>query len=161
MGRPTIRPGQVLPDLSRRFEYTVNPLSPDRAAEGVQNLSLSENPRRSKRLRSNANGPGRAASRATPSTRTTGSSRPRANQFCVYNVSGADNDADHRVAALTIEYKAPHKLTLGHIYEGLGEIELDEVVELGEDESLTTRRRRLVAAVITQGYSYMIRAGVE
>ena len=63
--------------------------------------------------------------------------------------------------APTIEYKAPHKLTLGHIYEGLGETELDEVVEVGEDESLAIRCRRLVAAVITQGYSYMIRAGVE
>jgi hypothetical protein len=65
------------------------------------------------------------------------------------------------VAALTIEYKAPHKLTLGHIYKGLGEMELDEVMEVGTDESLAIRCQRLVAAVITQGYSYIIRAGVE
>jgi hypothetical protein len=146
---------------SVKFENHSNTISPDRAAEDVQNLSLSENPRRSKRLRPNANGPGRAAPRATPSTRTTESSRPRADQFCVYNISDADGDAEHRVAALTIEYKAPHKLTLGHIYEGLGEMELDEVVEVGEDESLAIRCRRLVAAVITQGYSYMVRAKVE
>jgi hypothetical protein len=54
---------------------------------------------------------------------------------------------EHRVAVLTAEYKAPHKLTLGHIYEGPGEMELGGVVELGEDESLATRCRRLVAAV--------------
>jgi hypothetical protein len=40
-------------------------------------------------------------------------------------------------------------------------MELDEVVEVGEDESVAIRCRRLVAAVITQGYSYMVRAGVE
>jgi hypothetical protein len=65
------------------------------------------------------------------------------------------------VAALTIEYKAPHKLTLGHIYEGLDEIELDDVLEVGKDKSLAIRYCRLVAAVITQGYSYIVRAGVE
>jgi hypothetical protein len=65
------------------------------------------------------------------------------------------------VAALTIEYKAPHKLTLGHIYEGLAEMNLDEVVEEGENESVAIRCRRLVAAIITQGFSYMVKARVE
>ena len=89
------------------------------------------------------------------------SSRPRTDQFCIYNISGADGETEHRVAALTIEYKAPHKLTLGHIYEGLGEMELDKVVEAGKDESLANRYRRLVAAVITQDYSYIVGTGVE
>lgn len=65
------------------------------------------------------------------------------------------------MAALTIEYKAPHKLTLEYIYEGLGEMELDEVVEAGEDESVAIRCYCLIAAVIMQGYSYIVRAGVE
>jgi hypothetical protein len=146
---------------SVRFENHSNTLSPDRAAEGIQSLSISGNPRRSARLRANASNPDRAASNAVQSTRTVQSSRPRADQFCVYTISGADGETEHRVAALTIEYKAPHKLTLGHIYEGLGEMEVDEVVEVGEDESVAIRCRRLVAAVITQGYSYMVRAGVE
>jgi hypothetical protein len=64
----------------------------------------------------------------------------------IQNFTGADGVTEHRVAALTIEYKAPHKLTLGHIYEGLGEMELDGVAELGDDENLATRCRRLVAA---------------
>jgi hypothetical protein len=38
---------------------------------------------------------------------------------------------------------------------------LDEVVEEGENESVAIRCRRLVAAVITQGFSYMVKAGVE
>jgi len=65
------------------------------------------------------------------------------------------------LTALTIEYKAPHKLTLGYIYEGLAEMNLDEIIEEGENESVTIRCRRLVAAVITQGFSYMVKAGVE
>jgi hypothetical protein len=65
------------------------------------------------------------------------------------------------VAALTIEYKAPHKLTLGHIYEGLAEMNLDKVVEESRNESVAIRCRHLVAAVITQGFSYMVKAGVQ
>ena len=38
-------------------------------------------------------------------------SRPRADQFCVYNTS--TQSAEDRVAAYIIEYKAPHKLPLG------------------------------------------------
>lgn len=101
------------------------------------------------------------ASQAATSTHTTESSRPRTDQFCVYNISDADGDTEYWVIALTIKYKAPHKLTLGHIYEGLGEIELDKVVEVGEDKSLAICCRRLVVAVITQGYLYMVRAKVE
>jgi hypothetical protein len=146
---------------SVRFENHSNTLSPDRAAEGIQSLNISDNLRRSQRLRANLNNAGQAAVKATQSSRTTKSSRPRADQFCVYNISNADGETEHRVAALTIEYKAPHKLTLGHIYEGLTEMDLNDVVQVGEDESVAIRCRRLVAAVITQGYSYMLRAGVE
>jgi len=38
---------------------------------------------------------------------------------------------------------------------------LDEVVEERENESVSIRCRHLVAAVITQGFSYMVKAGVE
>lgn len=53
------------------------------------------------------------------------------------------------MAALTIEYKAPYKLTLGRIYKGLSEIDVDKVVEVGKDDSVAICCRRLVAAVIT------------
>ncbi|ELR10289.1 hypothetical protein GMDG_04675 [Pseudogymnoascus destructans 20631-21] len=38
---------------------------------------------------------------------------------------------------------------------------LDEVVEVSKNESVAIRCRRLVAAVITPGFSYMVKAGVE
>jgi hypothetical protein len=138
-----------------------NTLSPDRTAEEMQSLSISDNPRRSERLRARVNRTGRTGSSSKSSEPITKSSRPRADQFCVYNISGGVEETEHRVAALTIEYKAPHKLTLGHIYEGIAEMNLDEVVEEGENESVAIRCRRLVAAVITQGFSYMVKAGVE
>ncbi|KAK7177357.1 hypothetical protein PSPO01_16598, partial [Paraphaeosphaeria sporulosa] len=81
-------------------------------------------------------------------------------QFCVYN-TGTTRNAQKSIAAFILEFKAPHKLPLGHIYEGLGEMALEEVVQCHEDETLRDRFRRLVAAVITQAFSYMISIGVE
>ncbi|OBT57881.1 hypothetical protein VE04_02107 [Pseudogymnoascus sp. 24MN13] len=144
---------------SVNFENHSNTLSPNRTMEEMQSLSISDRPRRSKRLQDHANKPGQADSSKSLKFATK-SSRPRADQFCVYNTAG-EGETEHRVAALTIEYKAPHKLTLGHIYEGLAEMNLDEVVEEGENESVAIRCRRLVAAVITQGFSYMVKAGLE
>ncbi|KAH8621205.1 metalloprotease [Alternaria alternata] len=40
-------------------------------------------------------------------------------------------------------------------------MELDEVVQCRDDETLRDRFRRLVAVVITQAFSYMVRIGVE
>jgi hypothetical protein len=144
---------------SVKFENHSNTLSPDRTTEQMQSLSISDKPRRSKRIGAHGNKSGQAGS-SKSSESITKSSRPRADQFCVYN-TGGEGETEHRVAALTIEYKAPHKLTLGHIYEGLVEMNVDEVVEEGENESVAMRCRRLVAAVITQGFSYMVKAGVE
>jgi hypothetical protein len=94
-----------------KFENHSNTLSPDRTTEGLQSLSISDKPRRSERLRAYGNKPGRTAA-STSSESGTKSSRPRADQFCVYNISGGEGETEHRVTALTIEYKAPHKLTL-------------------------------------------------
>ncbi|KAH8586479.1 hypothetical protein B0O99DRAFT_695423 [Bisporella sp. PMI_857] len=110
-----------------RFENHSNTLSPDRAAEGIQSLSISAGPRRSKRLQTVRARWGDGASRRS----------------------------------VDIEYKAPHKLTLAHINEGLGEMDLNDVVEQCDNESVAVRCRRLVAAVITQGFSYMVKAGLE
>ncbi len=136
------------------FQNHSNTLSPDRTMEA--NIG---NMRRSERLRAHANKISEASSES--SELVTKSFRPRADQFCVYNISGGEMRFEHRVAALVIEYKAPHKLTLGHIYEGLTDMNLDEIVEEGESENTTIRCRRLVAAVITQCFSYMVKAGVE
>ncbi|KAK2734715.1 hypothetical protein FQN57_001485 [Myotisia sp. PD_48] len=69
------------------------------------------------------------------------------------------------VPALIIEYKAPHKLPIEHIRLGLEDMEVDdmEVEEvLREKKKPTTKEtcRYLIAAVITQAFSYMITASL-
>ncbi|KAI9777555.1 MAG: hypothetical protein M1816_004698 [Peltula sp. TS41687] len=96
-------------------------------AADMQKMSLSiMPPRRSARLQSQSEHVDPSPSVAK---RTSTTARLRADQFCVYNIpaSGSMKD-DLRVAAFIVEYKAPHKLTLGRIYEGLGDMHLDEVV---------------------------------
>jgi hypothetical protein len=66
-----------------------------------------------------------------------------------------------KVPAFIIEYKAPHKLSLAHIKEGLQKIELDKVVRYQEEEMPEDICRRVLAAIITQPFSYMIQGGIE
>ncbi|KAH7349238.1 hypothetical protein BKA66DRAFT_541640 [Pyrenochaeta sp. MPI-SDFR-AT-0127] len=153
---------------SVNFENHANTLSPEsQLEEGMEQLTVSgTGRRRSPRLQAKAKGTGPSGSTDTAEAEdagrksTAGSSRPRADQFCVYN-TGATRSAQNRIAAFILEYKAPHKLPLGYIYEGLGEMELEEIVQCHEGETLRDRFRRLVAAVITQAFSYMVRIGVE
>ncbi|EEP81714.1 predicted protein [Uncinocarpus reesii 1704] len=91
----------------------------------------------------------------TPTVRSR-SSRPRADQFCVYNTG-----REETIPAFIIEYKAPHKLTLGTVEAGLMEIEVDDVVVCSENDDAVKLARRRVAAVITQLFSYMIYAELE
>lgn len=100
---------------SLTFQNHSNILSPDRTTE--MNIS---NPRRSERLRATANETMEASSESLKLV--VKSFRPRADQFCGYNISGGERGFEHRMAALVIEYKAPHKLTSGHISEELTEI---------------------------------------
>jgi len=151
-----------------KFENHANTLTPERQMEGdMQQMSLSGNPRRrSPRLLSQANRtetpestePTESAATAAAVSRC---ARPRADQFCVYNTSTDTQNTEHRVAAFIIEYKAPHKLSLGYIYEGLNNMELKEVVRRTETDSPQDHYRRLIAAIITQAFSYMVQAGLE
>ncbi|KAF3482687.1 uncharacterized protein GIQ15_02011 [Arthroderma uncinatum] len=92
---------------------------------------------------------------ATPDPRSR-SSRPRADQFCVYSTGPGGT-----IPAFIIEYKAPHKLTLDTIEAGLMDMEVDDVVVYSESDDLVKVARRRVAAVITQLFSYMIQASLE
>jgi hypothetical protein len=155
---------------SVNFENHANTLSPEsQLEEGMEQLTVSgtgrrQSPRLQAKAKAKGTGPsdptGTAVAEEAGRKSTAGSSRPRADQFCVYN-TGTTRSAQDRIAAFILEYKAPHKLPLSYIYEGLGEMELEEVVQCHEDETLRDRFRRLVAAVITQAFSYMIRIGVE
>ncbi|KAH8755333.1 hypothetical protein F5883DRAFT_570921 [Diaporthe sp. PMI_573] len=148
---------------SVQFENHANTLSPEtELEEGIGSMTVSGAPRRrSPRLqaRTQDNPQDRPESTAAPRVRTTRSSRPRADQFCVYNTSIQNRET--RIAAYITEYKPPHKLPLGCIYEGLEDMELDEVVRCRETDTPRDRFRRLIAAVITQAFSYMVKLGVE
>ena len=140
------------------FENHANSLSPEaKLGERMEQLSISgDGLRRSSRLEAQAMAKSAAPAPVIEQVQVP---HPRADQFCIYNTG--TTDADNRVAAFIIEYKAPHKLPLGFIYEGLEDMDLKNVVIRREGESLKDRFRRLIAAVITQAFSYMISAGLE
>lgn len=153
---------------SVQFENHSNTLSLDtEIEERVQSMSASgRSLRRSSRLLELARQSGSQRASSTPksaavSAQQTRSARPRADEFCVYNISGHSQDAGPRIPAFVIEYKPPHKLTLGHIYEGLVEMDLAEVVRYKDNDGPKELCRRLVAAVITQAFSYMVHARLE
>jgi hypothetical protein len=86
---------------------------------------------------------------------------PRADQFCVYDELGDLSDPGVRRALFLTEYKPPHKLSLGHIYEGLEEMSLEEVLVRKDSDGQKELCRRLLAVVITPLFSYMILVGHE
>ncbi|KAF1992918.1 hypothetical protein P154DRAFT_528154 [Amniculicola lignicola CBS 123094] len=148
---------------SVQFENHANTLSPEtELEEGIGSMTVSgarrrRSPRLQARAQNNSLDSGEAV--AAPRAHTARSSRPRADQFCVYNTSIQNRET--RIAAYLTEYKPPHKLSLGCIYEGLEDMELDEVVRCRETDTPRDRFRRLIAAVITQAFSYMVKLGVE
>jgi len=154
---------------SVKFENHSNTLSPDRdVAEDMSQIQLSRpsrrrSPRFLERQKSteieeqSAGAPPIAAIQNADAK----PARPNADQFCVYNISVDTSTAGPRIPVFIIEYKPPHKLTLGHIYGGLDDMCLDDVVSLKDTDGPKERCRRLVAAVITQAFSYMIQAGLQ
>lgn len=144
-----------------KFENHGNMLTPDEVAQDLQNLTVSQSRprRRSPRLQGRSEQSPSATRSSSPSQSRT--SLPRADQFCVYSVSNEAGETTHRVPVLIIEYKAAHKLTLGHIYTGLREMDLDDIVQEQLEEDVTRQCQRLVAAVITQAFAYMIASGLE
>lgn len=63
--------------------------------------------------------------------------------------------------AFIVEYKAPHKLTLRAIQEGLRDMALRDVLNCEESDTPSKKYQRLVAAAVTQAFSYMVTAGLE
>ena len=145
---------------SVKFENHANTLSPEsQLEEGIQQMTVSgTRRRRSSRLQAKAKDSSVASSDPAAATRA-GPARPRADQICVYN-TGTQN-TENRVAAFIMEYKAPHKLPLSYIYEGLEDMKLEDIILCRETETPQDRCRRLIAAVITQAFSYMVKIGVE
>ena len=145
------------------FENHANTLTDEsKVVEGIDSLSLAaEQPRYSQRLAAKQSGkpgssyPGQSLARTREPARAR-TSRPRADQFCVYN-----KGPERKIPAFIIEYKAPHKLSTAHIKAGLQDMEIDRVVRYQEGEKPEDICRRAVAAVITQTFSYMVEGGLE
>ncbi|KKZ66964.1 hypothetical protein EMCG_07356 [[Emmonsia] crescens] len=117
-------------------------------SEGVEKLSINAETAPS------AKGKGRGRKKKEESTAVT---RGQADRFCIYR-----QDGDEHIPAIAIEYKAPHKLTQAEMTTGLSEeIRPARDVIGQESEDVTFCCRRLVAAVITQLFSYMVRKRVR
>lgn len=94
-------------------------------------------------------------------------SGPQPDSVCVFTTVELLNKP-----ALVVEYKAPHKLTLAHLRLVLNPdhppLELDSIINAmsvpsHEDEvaHFKYHAERLVAAVVTQTFSYMVRCGTQ
>ena len=94
-------------------------------------------------------------------------SRPRPDQICVYTTVERLNKL-----ALIVEYKAPHKLTLAHLRHVLrpdrSPLELDGIINgvsvpspQDPEAHFAYHAERLVAAVVTQAFSYMVVCGTQ
>ncbi|TWU70660.1 hypothetical protein ED733_000492 [Metarhizium rileyi] len=146
------------------FENHANTLTDEELlVEDVTSMSLRQAPpRRSERIAAKSGGPVSlsTATRHVGQHKTSQPKhpRPKADQFCVYNKGTSE-----RTPAFIIEYKAPHKLSLAHIKAGLlnKSIKLEEIIRVQENEGPEVTCRRVIAAVITQAFSYMVTGGVE
>ncbi|KAI9039958.1 uncharacterized protein KD926_008944 [Aspergillus affinis] len=87
--------------------------------------------------------------------------RPRANQFCVYNIPNELSEYTHRVAAYIKEYKSPHKVKIGLIYEGLDDMDIEEIMIQTDDETPKVRFQRALVGLLSQPFDYMVRAHTQ
>ena len=138
------------------FENHANTLSPEDITGELESMSLTETDSLPK---SQQHATKLRVPNPKAAAREVMSKRPSADQYCVYNV--ANEDGGQRIPAFVVEYKAPHKVTLGHIYGGLCDMDVDDVVKTSKSKHPSLCHRRLVAALITQVFSYMVRLGVE
>ncbi|OBT85169.1 hypothetical protein VE02_05617 [Pseudogymnoascus sp. 03VT05] len=123
----------------------------------MEHMSISE-PNTSRAGRSRAKGKGKQVG---GQHKTKGASwRKRvgsADQFCITGKSDGQ-----MVPVVSIEYKAPHKFPLAQIVAGLnGEIRPGDEIINKEGDDFDFLSKTLVAAVITQLFSYMIAKGVQ
>lgn len=138
------------------FENYSNTLSPDSIEEGIQEPSLSRGKRRSPRLQNRQENSKAAQSQSENPEPAPKLPRPRADQICMYNSGNGSSQATY-----INELKAPHKLPLSFICDGLGDIDLDDIICIQENETQQRQCQRLIAVVITQAFSYMIQVGLE
>ncbi|KAJ6102876.1 hypothetical protein N7486_005303 [Penicillium sp. IBT 16267x] len=101
-------------------------------------------------------GRGRGAAKGQKRVGTSRKRNRRADQFCVHIVA---NERQKPVYA--VEFKAPHKVTIPELVAALHEMDLARDVINQEGDTFEFYATRLVAAVVTQIFSYMIDSGVQ
>ncbi|KAJ5908487.1 hypothetical protein N7495_001169 [Penicillium taxi] len=89
-------------------------------------------------------------------TSTTRKRNRRADQFCVHLVAD-----ERQIPAYAVEFKAPHKVTIPELVAGLHQMDLDRDIIDQEGDTFEFYATYLVAAVVTQIFSYMIDSGVQ
>ncbi|RAH83552.1 hypothetical protein BO86DRAFT_447011 [Aspergillus japonicus CBS 114.51] len=149
---------------SIRFQNHSDALSPEQElVEGLQSVVSCGRParRRSPRLAEREERASSAATRQPKTPRRVRTTRPRADQSCVYNIPNEISKSTHCVAAYIKEYKSPHKVTLGHIYEELGDIDVDEVILEKADEPSKVRFQRALLGLLSQPFDYMVHARTQ
>ncbi|KAI9762281.1 MAG: hypothetical protein M1840_001425 [Geoglossum simile] len=91
--------------------------------------------------------------------------RLKADQVCVYSVP--DGDQTQRTLVTIVEYKAPHKLTLPIVRLGFRPMDLEDIIDRqtipasGTPAHFQYHADKLVAAIATQAFSYMIEGGIH
>ncbi|KAJ5145520.1 uncharacterized protein N7515_000084 [Penicillium bovifimosum] len=165
---------------SIQFENHVDTLCPEQEFEVAEQvieeeeqeiedslLHLDLNPRptalrRSQRLADREQSESRVTATLPPMTPLLSAiSRPDAYQFCVYNAPNEVSETSRRVAAYIQELKCPNEVTLGHIYGGLEDMDVDQVVRRKAKETKEDLLHRLIAGILTQTFDYMVRAGTK
>ncbi|KAJ5041339.1 hypothetical protein NUH16_011175 [Penicillium rubens] len=101
-------------------------------------------------------GRGRGAAQGKKRDGTARRRNRRADQFCVHLVAD-----ERQIPVYAVEFKAPHKVTIPELVAGLHQIDLARDVIDQEGDTFEFYATCLVAAVVTQIFSYMIDSGVQ
>ncbi|KAJ5111727.1 hypothetical protein NUU61_001357 [Penicillium alfredii] len=124
---------------------------------GQMNLRDTRTPQRPANTRSRrARGRARGAAQGQKMEGTGRRRNRRADQFCVHIVAN-----ERHIPVHAVEFKAPHKVTIPELVAGLRQIDLARDVIDQEGDTFEFYATRLVAAVVTQIFSYMIDSGVR
>ncbi|KFY28408.1 hypothetical protein V491_00477 [Pseudogymnoascus sp. VKM F-3775] len=122
----------------------------------MEHMSISES-NTSRAGRSRAKGKGKQMGGQHQTRGASWRKKGSADQFCI------TKNSDGEISPIvSIEYKAPHKFPLAQIIAGLnGEIRPRDEIIHKEGDDFDFLSKTLVAAVITQLFSYMIAKGVQ
>ncbi|KAJ5111766.1 hypothetical protein NUU61_001396 [Penicillium alfredii] len=124
---------------------------------GQMNLRDTRTPQRPANTRPRrARGRARGAAQGQKREGTARRRNRRADQFCVHIVAN-----ERHIPVHAVEFKAPHKVTIPELVAGLHQIDLARDAIDQEGDTFEFYATRLVAAVVTQIFSYMIYSGVR